>query len=107
MALAAIISIMAMRTVGAYVSSVILIVAFRDFVCLFVVAGSAILIARHAFHVPAFFTFMMAGYAGFPHVLADVDLVIEIHHTPVRIKPDFLGKGGHDTARFFKCKTLA
>jgi hypothetical protein len=107
MALAAIISIVAVCTIGAYVSSVIFIVAFRDFVCLLVVAGSAILVARHAFHVSAFLTFMMAGYAGFPHFLADVDLVIEVHHAPVRIKLDCLGKGGHDTTRFLKCKPLA
>jgi len=62
MTLTAIISVVAVRAIGAYVSSVILIVAFRDFVCLFVVAGAAILIARHAFHVSAFLTFMMAGY---------------------------------------------
>ena len=107
MALAAIITIVAMSAIGTYVSSVILIVTFRDFVCLFVVAVSAILIARHAFHVFASLTFVMAGYAWFAHVLADVDLVIEDHHACVRIELDCLGKGRHDTARFLKCKTLA
>jgi len=107
MALTAIISVVAVGAIGAYVSPVILIVAFRDFVFLFVVAGSAILIARHAFHVFASLTFMMAGYAGLAHVLADVYLVVKDHHAPVCIKLDCLGKGRHDTARFLKCKTLA
>jgi len=107
MALAAIISVVAVGAIGAYVSPVILIVAFRDFVFLFVVAGSAILIARHAFHVFASLTFVMAGYAWFAHVLADVDLVVKVHHSPVCIKLDCLGEGRHDTTRFLKCKTLA
>jgi hypothetical protein len=107
MALAAVISVMAVSAIGAYVTRVVLVFAFRDFVRLFVVAGPAILIARHAFHVSALLTLMMAGYAGFSHVLADVDLMIEVHYTPVRIKLDCLWKGGHDTARFLKGKPRA
>ena len=107
MALTAIISVVAVGAIGAYISCVILIVTFRDFVCLLVVAGAAILIARHAFHVFASLTFMMAGYAGLAHILADVYLVVKDHHAPVRIKLDFLGEGRHDTARCLKCKTLA
>ena len=91
MALATIFSIVAVGAIGAYVSSVILIVTFRDFVCLLVVSCSAILIASHAFHVSTLLTFMMAGYAGFSHVLADVDLVIEVHRAPVRFKFNCLG----------------
>ena len=107
MTLAAILSVVAIRAIGAYVSGVVFIVAFRDFVCLFVVAGSTIFITRHAFHVSSFLTFMMAGCAGFPHVLADVDLVIEVYHATVCIKLDCLRKGRHDEARFLKCKALA
>jgi len=59
MALTAIISVVTVCAIGAYVPRVILIIAFRDLVCLLVMAGATILFTRHAFHVFAFLAFMM------------------------------------------------
>ena len=75
----------------------ILVFAFRDFILHFVVAGTAILFACHAFHIFTTFTFMVAGYTGFTHIFTDVDLVVKEDLAAVCVKLNRLRQWRHDT----------